>query len=583
MTFEQPAFLWLLVAAGPVVLLHMHGWRRRRVIVSMLPFWEEAAKVSRFRTWLGRLGDAASLVLHLALLVLLTLGMAGARVDGISHEGERVVLVLDDSAGMAAEGRLARAGRRLARYWRDSLVRNDRVVVRTASGIRFRERFAIEGPPEPPRHVAYGGIRLGERLREIAASIHADRRVVFTDGADPSVAQARGWRIETVGAASSNAGFTAVEVDRPARTVRLRVRNFGREAGRFRVRGKSRRIEGGASAEWVFPMPAREGPFEAELLPRDAFDLDQRAYAWIRPRDPAEIVVLVDRRINPFLLQALDLLTEDRIIDPNARYVQRAAVFRDFHTADEHRAIVVLDHCRPPARIPEGRFLWFGADRNADPVRIARVVEGVRVTGVLKELGIEGSFHVRRSAVFDLQAGQEPLIFSSEGPIAIRGRTGGIVYAAVGFRLSDSDFQLTPLFPQFVRSLILWLQECRLFPEAVKAGETLRNVYPVGGGRLEIGDRETEAREGWVAVPVDSGPGFLPVKAGRTEEIVAVNFFDEAESDIRPKVEGSPESWPKPRWWWRFPTVWFSCAGALALLLCEGFLSALRAGRSSAR
>lgn len=563
----SPAFLWILLLSAPIVALHMIRWRRQRVVVSTLRFWEEGAGPETRRLWLFRIWDAVSLALHLLILVVLAAGMAGIRIPGLRREPERVLLVIDDTPSMAAEQRLHRARLRMVEYWNRALSRGDRVTILLASGSVLPERSAEEGPPEIALEVSVPGRELGPRMEEWGRLRQFDRYVLFTDGSDPSVSTGGFWTVDAVGVSFRNVGFVGGGVDPASGQVALRIKNFSDRAADVAVAGRRLSLLAGAEEIVRFPPIEENGRVASfRIEPDDDFELDQEAFLVLPSRKPLPVVLVTPGRVNPFLWQALDLLVEEGGIDSSRRYLAE-----ELPATWDSEWLGVFDHASAPASLPPGRYLLVPCPDRADPVSVGPVKEGIRVIWVAAELEGAGAFHVRRSRLFGESEGHEPVLRAEQGPIAVRGRIGGVAFAALGFRLEESDVQLTPLFPLWVRRSVHWLRDSRLFPAQITVGEVWRNCYPLGRNSVRLNGVAVNAPSGWVAVTA-LRPGILTATGEGFAESTAVNFFDSRESDLTLKIRSAGPEWPVQRWWWSWPVLSFASFLAIILYCLEGIL-----------
>lgn len=577
MTLGSPAFLWVLLLAAPIVAVHMVRWRRRRQVISTLRFWEEGAGSEMRRLWLFQVEDAASLALYLAILLAVTGGMAEIRIPGVYREPEHVLLAVDDTPSMAAERRLERAKMRMLEYWTGALARGDRVTVAFSSGSFMTERKAEEGPPEGPWEISLPGRDLGPRMEEWARLRRFDRRVLFTDGSDPVVGAGDFWTVETVGVSFRNVGFVAAGVDAASGEINLRIKNFSDRSADVKVAGRALTLLAGAEEIVRVSMgeeTRRVAVFRIE--PEDDFEMDQEAFVLLPSQKPLPVVIVTPGRINPFLWQALELLAEEGGIDGSKRY--RA---EELPAGLESEWLIVFDHASTPSTLPPGRYLLISCQAPAHPICVGPEREGSRVLWVSSEFEGAGSFHIRRSRLFELAEGHEPVLQTEDGPVAVRGRIGGVAFAALGFRLDDSDIQLTPLFPLWIRRSVHWLRDSRLFPAEIKAGEIWRNRYPIGADSLHVNGVAVASPGGWVSVAAPR-PGILTASGGGFVESATVNFFDPRESDLTIKIRSTGPAWPAPKWWWSWPVLSFASLLAAGLYILEGFLWAGTHGPSTA-
>ncbi|HTO00858.1 MAG TPA: BatA and WFA domain-containing protein, partial [Microthrixaceae bacterium] len=102
MSFANPAALWALTLAIPIIALHILRSRRIEVQVSSTLAWEEVNRpVAAARPW-QRLRSSIPLFLQLLLVVLLALALAGPSFDSGQRSAKHLVVILDTSSSMAA-------------------------------------------------------------------------------------------------------------------------------------------------------------------------------------------------------------------------------------------------------------------------------------------------------------------------------------------------------------------------------------------------------------------------------------------------------------------------------------------------
>ena len=102
MSFANPAALWALTLAIPIIALHILRSRRIEVQVSSTLAWEEVNRpVAAARPW-QRLRTSIPLLLQLLLATLLALALAGPSFDSGHRSAKHLVVILDTSSSMAA-------------------------------------------------------------------------------------------------------------------------------------------------------------------------------------------------------------------------------------------------------------------------------------------------------------------------------------------------------------------------------------------------------------------------------------------------------------------------------------------------
>lgn len=545
MKFFAPAYLWWLALAAPIVLAYFYRTRKRRVTVPYLPFWEEVTQRTQRRFAIVKIQDAAQLAVNLLILVLIVFALAQIHIEGVTRRPVHHRVVLDTSASMQAEMRRERAIAYLEDYVAKSVGAGDELTLVGTSGwviplgrdVRSAARVLREQPVG-----VYPELGLAAALRPLAGR---ERVLVLTDGQDAETPA----DAVTIGTDAANVAIVDLRVDSDNSMVEVTVANFSDRERRVTVN-----IQGAQKVLTLKPRSEEKafesvqpGTLKIFLQEPDALSLDNACYAVVERRPKPKVVVVYDRAMNHFIAQALRVFWEEGVIESTA-----AVRVGDAQPLPED-AVFVYDHVTPPASVPS-RSLVFGA---AGP----KVVHNPTI--------LSGSFSVRTSAVFD--AG-EPLLSALEGPLAVFRRRGEQSRIDVGFRLDDSDIQLTPWFPMLLRTAIERLDRARTFPEVVRLGESIRNRYPLDSKAVEVtfADRvklsqRVPVREGWVAIPNHVSAGVFQIGS----EQVTTNFFDRGESDIRPKVkQGAPPPTPLP-WTAKVPLAALAAGVALLLSVVE--------------
>lgn len=287
MSFLAPAFLWLLLAIPPVVLLHFLRNRRRQQTVSALFLWQRATEqisvTRRFALWW-------LLLLQILAVAILALVLAQPVLTGAGAPDR--VIVIDASASMAASDpdgvRLLKAvqvaGELIAEGGRVALVRagSDPVVLAPLGADAATVATALAGlaAADPDADLA-GALQLAAGLAP-EAELH-----LITDAAPP----AGNHVYHGVAGAGSNVGITTFDLGlqqafialassfpRP-QVVRVDLFRDGQPAGTSELL-----VPAGGQASVSIPLSDRSGLFEARITPPpdDALDLDDVAWAGAR-------------------------------------------------------------------------------------------------------------------------------------------------------------------------------------------------------------------------------------------------------------------------------------------------------------
>ncbi len=545
MSFERPEGLWLLALAVPILAFHFYRGKVRRLPVPTLLFWEQVLVEEERQSALKRLRHYASLLLNLLALTVLTSAVSEPRVRGLTPRPRKVALVVDTDPRMLARGALDRACEGAA-AWLDAC---DEAALYDGEGLREPLTRDLDRVRR-----GLGSIRIRPRgdAREIERMLRRNRPdlevVLLSAPAGPPIPN-RGW----VGGT-----WVSAPEDRFP-TIRLEASRFGGEPREERVvvrwngeplTERTFRLE--TDAVLNVPLdpskhPGRRiesgGVAEVAFADADAFSLDDAAFFVVPATAPLPVIVFHPDRPNPLLMGGLRALAAKGWVgECVAVAIDR---FEQARPAIGEGTGVIFDRCRPPEPVPAGAVLQFGA---VDGVAIDRPVlsewdgRGPLLQGIdLTDLA------VKRARV--LSQG-DSLIRSTAGAIAVSERRGGFASVTFGFSLEESDFSLGAAFPLFLRNWIEWVRRgaMRSLPAQVEFGTAIGGTVP---------DR----------------PGVFAISAEGREEVVAVNGFDRARSDLSGLSSVEPQPAPAPRPWYRkIPYAWAAVAIVLALLFVEWFL-----------
>ncbi|MHC4608295.1 MAG: BatA domain-containing protein [Planctomycetota bacterium] len=547
MSFDNPAALWLLALAAPIVFAHLVRGRLRPVQVPSLLFWDRAMVEEARVFGIRQVRRYASLALNLAALVLLVSMLAGPSVRGWTHEPEEVAFVLDTTLDMAAGERMDGA-REYVRRSLDSLHRTDLAALYDSAGLlvphttdRRRVLRALEGEPR-------------WRRRAVDAAAHLNGRVKLVSGGEP---------VENVAITGSRLrGKEAVIRLAGSGPVLLIVEgDFERTGG----------VRAEAPGEPVVPLP------DAELVriakaPADAQPVDDGAFFVVPPPAPPPVLVLSEGDADPFLLRALELLSQRGEVGTVG--TAEAASYPEIRGVIDETTLVIADGgtIESPGR---GTFVCFGTRSPAwvaaGETEAVWVVDWDRAHPALESVNLS-ALAIRRARTFS--AGT-PFVRATAGPIGVRGGGPGRAWIVFGFRLEETDLRLSASFPLLLRNIARWARAgaTRTFDRAVESGGDLVNRLPLvpaeGTASIEWTDgasssTETVAYRGGMLRHTLVRPGFYRVRAGAREEWVAVPHAPPEGADLSAS-EPLPDP-PAPLPWYRdVPYVW--AAGVLLLLL----------------
>jgi Ca-activated chloride channel family protein len=544
MTFLAPLGLVALASLPVIVLLHLVQQRRRSVRVPSLELWSSAGAPPQRKP--RRLPLSLLLLLHLLVAALLGLSLGRPFLMGTAFEPVQTTVVLDTSGSMAANdsgnsSRFADA-QAAARSIFTSARQGDRIALVT---LGTPARLLGQGGPEAASSLLaeLAALRPAGSDGDIAGAInlatavtHApdgndirQRIVVLTDGSfgpqvlanTPLTAAAEvDWR--TFGQPGDNVAIVAFAA-RPVREgghrLYARVANLG-DAPAARdlqvmldgtpVETEPIRLDGGAEAEWSWPLPAGARLAEASLTSGDVLGADDRAAA----------VLTGGRRLRVQLVSTAATPLERALrAQSNVDVAVMAATdYRHDPTAD----IAVLVGFVPPALPPVPTLF------------VAPPAE----SGILETNGAERNLRANaagdsRFAAIDLSA----VVFSNVAAITMPD------WATAALSADDAPLVITGVLENQPRTVWTFdpstsnMAGRLAFPLLTAA--SLRTLAPQADTSRRIGETTPEelvAPDGstLAANSVLSEPGVYQ-RVGQTESI-AVNTLDARESDLRSRA-----------------------------------------------
>ncbi|MCC6511635.1 MAG: BatA and WFA domain-containing protein, partial [Pirellulaceae bacterium] len=316
--FANPMGMWWAALAVPIVLLYVLKVRLRRQQVSTFLFWDKVFHEQKPRAWWQQLRHILSLLLQLLRLLL----MVFALLDPLWHwqktQGRKVLVVLDNSASMAAmdkgQTRLDAAKRAAVAVVR-SLRVGDEMAILSAGG---KPEVAI-GLTDHARSLLETIAKLSQTDAPSALSetVTAARRLlvndsrstiyVLTDGCDEATAAlSRDAAITLLGFGSKqdNVAITQFQVRRSlldaiGYQILVEVSNLSDQAyqGRLEVTLEDQLVDvmpielaAGANKTWHLDQAsASGGRLVATLNTPDALSTDNTARAVLPVRRPIEV------------------------------------------------------------------------------------------------------------------------------------------------------------------------------------------------------------------------------------------------------------------------------------------------------
>ncbi len=588
MEFASPQRLVWLAVAIPIVVLYVLRTRLRKQPVSTLLFWDQLFDEKRQRSLWQRLRHLLSLLLQLAFLALLV----GAIVDplwrGQRQQTKQVVIVLDNSASMAATelGGVSRFEQAKAKALQsiNSLRDGDEVALVTAgSNVRvvvgmtdfvpaIREAINQLAVTDGPTKVAEA-IATAKRLTR-----SPDRRliVVFSDlcfdSANEFTAD-KDIQLIGIGGPLENIGIVSLAVRRSlvdpiGYATFVEVLNAGQSETKCRL---SFELAGelvdvipltlAAGQRWqktIVGASASGGVLTAALDVNDALATDNLARAVLpsRPRIP---VTLVTQTPSLYLVSVLRAIPQvDLTVTTTPPSESPAGGF------------IVLNHIAAPS-LPSGAVLVIDPQSDCDLWKLGSEIEDPIVAKQdssspllphvqLVNVALPGA----RSLELDESASRLLVDASGASLLAtvVRDQDRVVVLAA---DLDASDLPLRIAFPVLMTNAVNWfLQRTGEIQRALRTGEVVTIATTTSAAQSEA-DLAPQATQ--TVGPFDM-VGLMPVYAEMT---VAVNLCDAAETDLTPQLKNTEADVKFSGAGSRLPWFYLACLG-LVFVVGEWFL-----------
>jgi len=615
MLWGAPYALLLAVGIVPLILfLHSVKPKGVKIVTTALFIWERVLKERPLATRLGwLLRKNLLLVLQLVAAAILIAALADPALIYFAADVGDTVAVVDLSASMKAKGKSAarfEAARREFFSLVDSLPAGRKmmligagpqarlIVPLTADKRRLQEAGKNLAATDAPAQVKEA-ILLAHAFLKRGSSDHV---VVISDGAfagaEEFMRPAAHLHFIKVEGGADNVGIVAFEVRRhPDRSapveVMVHVRNFTARAlrvpltltlGEKELVREVIEIDPDGRKVLIFPFEgALTGALIARLEIDDDFATDNQAYLAVS--DAPAMRLLYVGPGNPFLNQLLRFF-------PHVQMTSAARWEEGGPQPQEPYDAVIFDRVPVPA-LARGNYILINTIAPNLPLKLQGAIRNPRITAPPTKhpltAGLSlGDLQVREALRLETRGEGIDLLRAVESPLLFALDNGKLRALVIGFDLLASDLPLRVAFPVLFHNVLEWFQPRRLeFPaQSVQAGTPFLFRLPAQDGDLEIvspgGKKEilkTGANSLVFAETLEAG--FYRYKSAGTQGRFAVNLFDEAESQIRPRAAAvstekksadaaAPVESGYPLW----PVL---LAGVLALLALEIFL-ALRTG-----
>ena len=478
---SMPEFLALFSAlSGVVVALYLLDRVKKKHTVATLRFFARLERVPQFQHR-RKLQQPWSLILQIVSLMLLLLAIAQLRWGSRNRSASHHVLVMDNSAWMAAQtdrGRLIDQARATAKAFVKALPANDRVMLVRAD--------ALPTPAtqfETDRQLLQKAI---DQTQPAASVLDIEQALDFAGQAQKLRAQ-RAGDIAFVGAGrilSDSAvplkvpsNVRMLGINGPVENVGIRklglrrsltkpdtweifvaVKNYGKTVrqvplligfGGAVIGTHSFTLQPGAEENATFQYATRAaGWLEARLQVREPFQLDDRAVLELPARGVLPVTIYSD---DPGNLRPVF----DAIPNVKATYLRSAQ-----YKPNGDGRIVVLDRFAPAAR-PLADSIWIQPPAASSPVFVTETSAKARLARWRSSDPLAAGLHTKdveleRTELFRLGPGDVALAEADAGPLIVA-HQGKPKMLVLGFHpaLSAMKYQLTT--PLLFGNVVRWM------------------------------------------------------------------------------------------------------------------------------
>ena len=543
------AMLLLAGVAALVVGLYLLRPSPRRLVVSSSLIWrrvleERKRNPERLRWWL-------SLFLALAAALCIAAAITRPEIAVVSGRAEQVVLVVDNSATMAA--RAPDGHTRLER----ALDRAREVIDAGGAGSRFLVADTMRKLSTPVLQDRQAALSTLDRIQQASGGQPhfpdvvppqgaggAPRSLFITDGV-AGIEAPRATQTVSVFQPVDNVGIVAFDV-RPVPGNPQRYEAFvevlnasaGGKRVELRVAGagakvitKTLRLPGGSAASEVLDVSGFDsGPLRATIdTDYDGFGLDDSAFAFL----PAKRVVRVAMvtRGNPQLQRALELLPRVQL---TVLAPERSSAGRGFDVVVFDRYAPRDEPSLPSLLIRPQRAAWLPpqAGEIADTT-IARwdrahpLLSNLNLRDITVEsaellrLRVEGSGTAARVGALATGPRDQPLIVATRS---------GARWIELAFALEQSNFPQQASFPVFLANSLDWLTN---EPQALARGLGTVLAPAAHAKVVDLDGRDVKVQQiRGVTFFEAPQPGFFVASSDDTRLRLAVNLLDPRVSAI---------------------------------------------------
>ncbi len=482
MSFLNPAALWLLGLAAPLIALYFLKLKRQRVQVPSALLWQEFLKSEQLATPFQKFRRNLLLLLQLLILLLVALALARPVLEGAVSEKRSVVVIVDSSASMQAtdvgDSRFDEALDHATEIVDGLQGADEAMIIEAGPETRVVHPFTRE---KERLRVALGGMRPAAAegtLRDALAlslSLTQDRPdrevVVISDGGGENLGDVEvregAVRYVRVGRSAANLGITAVDLRRSPvseldHQLFATVENFGVDPADARVevyledelvgREELSLIAGGSGSA-VFDLAGGEsGALRVEMHTKtDHLPADDVAHALLQPAQRRKVLAVGCNALVLKVLASDPRLVVD-VVQP-VNYTSSAGYDVTFFEGflpetgldGAHYAVIA-----PPTI--DGR----GPVTLGEELRAPRIIDWQRSHDVLRFVDLT-DLHIARARSVTRDGTLRTIVEGDQGPLVLAGeRLGGrVLYLA--FDPLQSDLPMRVAFPVMLLNTVGWL------------------------------------------------------------------------------------------------------------------------------
>jgi Mg-chelatase subunit ChlD len=546
-SFADPAGWWLLLAAIPILLLHMLRPRRPAVEVSSTFLWQEVARpVSSAVPW-QRLRPSVLLLLQLLAVVLLAAAVARPVRPTPAPLSQHTVFIIDTAGSMAAiDGKPDRIGAAKAKALslRAQLPAGGVASIVVASP---QPQVVLSASPDADAfRAALDAIQVEAATPDYATAFSLAEGLetpgqpvgfVFVSDGELTSSEAGqlppGTHYVEVGSRDTNRAITALEVDPTASGLHatVTVRNTGGPAATQTLRldvdnrtvsTMTLHLAPGATVTKGVNLPNGDHVV-AYLEGEDLLGIDNQAYAVAARRRPLKVLFAgaPDPYVQSFLAASPGVTVTDKATSVPAPGYDLAVYDQVAVPADPQAPVLAID--------PPGGMAGV-AVTGAVPQPVVTLVDGS--DQLLNGLDLSS---VAIAQAQRISAPTDQVLVGAPGtPLLLRGEVAGQPFAYLGFALSNSNLGVQVAWPILADRLLSALTGAAVPPSDLVVGDPLPlgTAHPAlsitgpDGIALQLGPDDP--------APDANRPGFWTVhQAGRPDDVFAVNA-DPRQSDLTP-------------------------------------------------